>query len=683
MLDPCAFDSFEMLNLVILAASLAVIVKLVSLGRQYKNIPGPFLSRYSSIPLAFHSRGGKRALYVDSLHQKYGPLVLIAPNNISCSHPDAINVVYAQGDNALPKSDFYKAFVMDGTPNLFNTQDRMEHAKRRKALAHPLSYRSVKEMEDWVTVNMFKLVANLDKLCSTKSTSHEDSMDNQARANGLGLGAEIPGRASGSKQSGGINIHAWFNCFTFDVISDLAFGQSLGMLDRGTDVLPIATSSSRMVNNLGVAAMIGLRGRAAAFLGLFPELVGFGRTGMMIRWLLTNFWPDPLIRKGLSSSDMLSDIATKCVRRRLSPSDDISQIARDDLLNRLVNEIKKSEGHSDTTQASVYERIVVTEAMLLLSAGSDTTADSAAAIMWYILANKSVYDRLMAELDENVGILSQEFAAADELPKHDQVKSLPYLNATIQEALRMFATNSFGLPRVVSNSSKPVMLLGQRILPGTQLSVPAYTIQRDVNIWGEDANEFKVERWLHDADTSLHVKKGDPKHLLTFGVGPRMCIGKNLANMQLQLLIATILLRYKLELCDPEEDLEAIEGFMNKPVKFNRCGFTLHTSNTPLKPQSIHTWTFNDIIDGLNLAMDRKGFQGSWGSGRIDVREPSSGKVVVDRQLAGSAYSQGLYQVNVADDLDNELTVSPTSSKLGLDWTYVLASSSHSRLLIL
>ncbi|KAF5350359.1 hypothetical protein D9757_013717 [Collybiopsis confluens] len=554
-----------MLSAVILAVTLVALVKLVTLGRQYRNVPGPLISRYSSIPLAFYSRGGKRALYVDSLHQRYGPLVLIAPRNISCSHPDAINVVYAQGDNALPKSDFYKAFVMDGTPNLFNTQDRVEHAKRRKALAHPLSYRSVKEMEDWIAASMLKLLDNLDKLSKSESAIHRDSTDNQARANGLGLGAEIPGRASGSKPSR-TNIHAWFNCFTFDVISDLAFGQSLGMLDRGTDVLPMDSSTPKM-NDLGVAAMIGLRGRTAAFLGLFPSLVGFGTTGIMIRWLLTNFCPDPLIRKGLSSSDMLSNIATNCVRKRLS--DDLGQIARDDLLNRLVNEVRKSEGHT-IAQDSVYEKIVVTEAMLLLSAGSDTTADSAAAIMWYILANKPVYERLMEELDQNVGMLSQELTSPDELPKHDQVKSLPYLAATIQEALRMFATNSFGLPRVVSDTSKPVTLLGQNILPGTQLSVPAYTIQRDVNIWGDDANEFKVERWLQDGDISSvnnNVKKGDPKLLLTFGVGPRTCIGKNLANMQLQLLIATILLRYKLELCNPEEDLEAIEGFMNKPVK--------------------------------------------------------------------------------------------------------------------
>jgi len=109
------------------------------------------------------------------------------------------------------------------------------------------------------------------------------------------------------------------------------------------------------------------------------------------------------------------------------------------------------------------------------------------------------------------------------------------------------------------------MLIGQRIPGGTELSVPAYTIQRDLDIWGEDAHQFRVERWLQDSE--VEVKKGDPKYLLTFGVGPRMCIGKNLAMMQLQLMIATILLRYKIELCDPEKDLEAIEGFMNKPVE--------------------------------------------------------------------------------------------------------------------
>jgi len=401
-----------------------------------------------------------------------------------------------------------------------------------------------------------KLVRNLDKLCKPSVTTN-GSAKHHSISNGLGLGAETLGRASGSQ----LNIHAWFNCFTFDVISDLAFGQSLGMLDRGTDVLPTG-SSSKKVDDMGVAAMVGVRGRAAAFLGLFPYLVGFSPIGMFVRRLLTNFWPDALIRKGLSSSDMLEDIATECVRRRLTPS----KISRDDLLNRLVNELKKSDQlvGDEALKEPVDEKIVVTEAMLLLSAGSDTTADSAAAILWYILANKPVYKRLVSELDEKVGTLSQDLDLVD-VPKHDQVKSLPYLSATIQEALRMFATNAFGLPRVVPPSAEPLMLIGQRIPGGTELSVPAYTIQRDLDIWGEDAHQFRVERWLQDSE--VEVKKGDPKYLLTFGVGPRMCIGKNLAMMQLQLMIATILLRYKIELCDPEKDLEAIEGFMNKPVE--------------------------------------------------------------------------------------------------------------------
>ncbi|KAJ3882669.1 cytochrome P450 [Lentinula edodes] len=549
-----------MLALAILGLFLALAIRnWLSVRRRYRNIPGPFLSRYTSLPLALHSRGGKRHLYVHSLHQKYGPLVLIAPNHISCSHPDAINVVYAQGEHALPKSDFYKAFVIDGTPNLFNTQDRLEHTKRRKALAHPLSYRSVKEMEEWIANNMLKLVRNLDRECESKSSSQQMT---HSRLNGVPMGAETPGRASGEEASC-LNMHAWFNCFTFDVISDLAFGQSLGMLDRGTDVLPASCEDT------GVAAMIGLRGRAAAFLGLFPPLVAFGRTGMLIRWFILHFWPDPLIRKGLSSSDMLSDIATSCVRKRLSSTNNDDQIIRNDLLHRLLTELRSSEHLTDGVKVPLDEKVVVTEAMLLLTAGSDTTADSAAAILWYILAHPAVHERLVAELDENVGTLSHDLGAADELPKHDQVKALPYLTATIQEAFRMFATNAFGLPRVVSDSSKIVTLVGTNIPPGTELSVPAYTIQRDTDIWGDDAYEFKVDRWLQDVKSSesVDVKRADPKYLLTFGAGPRMCIGKNLATLQLHLLISTILLRYKLELYDPHRGLEAIEGFMNKPVE--------------------------------------------------------------------------------------------------------------------
>ena len=129
-------------------------------------------------------------------------------------------------------------------------------------------------------------------------------------AQGLGLGAETLGRAEGSEAEGAgdggfIDVLAWLNYMTFDVISDLAFGAPLGMLARGTDVLPEADTdnnavSSQETEDSGIAALIDYRGRAAALLGLFPF---HPRIHALLhryaRWV-----PDGFIRRGVSGTEV-------------------------------------------------------------------------------------------------------------------------------------------------------------------------------------------------------------------------------------------------------------------------------------------------------------------------------------------------------------------------------------------
>ncbi|KAF5370488.1 hypothetical protein D9757_013124 [Collybiopsis confluens] len=114
---------------------------------------------------------------------------------------------------------------------------------------------------------------------------------------------------------------------------------------------------------------------------------------------------------------------------------------------------------------------------------------------------------------------------------------------------------------------------------------------------------------------------------------------------------------------------------------------TAEGSVNRLRFPALHTPTF-----GMNLlllpAMDRKGFRGVWGNGKIEVQDPASRKVIVDGMLAGHRGGHGLYQVQVVDSLDNPLTsassgsIQPCSgSYQAIDASYALATSgrSHSK----
>ena len=94
-----------------------------------------------------------------------------------------------------------------------------------------------------------------------------------------------------------------------------------------------------------------------------------------------------------------------------------------------------------------------------------------------------------------------------------QVKRLPYLDACINEGLRLHSTSALGLPRVTPEGG--LTILDQHFSEGTILSVPSYSIHRDKNIWGEDFEDYRPERWF-ERDQADIQKTFNP-----FSIGPR------------------------------------------------------------------------------------------------------------------------------------------------------------------
>ena len=127
---------------------------------------------------------------------------------------------------------------------------------------------------------------------TTSGKTNRETGSENASPNGVG-----PGSGIGEQ----VDVLMWLNYLTFDVISDLAFGEPLGMLDRETDVLVEDAKLAGTSKPSGVAAMIDFRGRTAAFLGLFPALLPGSIFEPLARLI-----PDPFVQRGLQGTDVRS-----------------------------------------------------------------------------------------------------------------------------------------------------------------------------------------------------------------------------------------------------------------------------------------------------------------------------------------------------------------------------------------
>ena len=168
------------------------------------------------------------------------------------------------------------------------------------------------------------------------------------------------------------------------------------------------------------------------------------------------------------------------------------------------------------------------EMMTMLLAGHDTTALTLT-YTWFLLSeHPEVEQEVHEELEAVIG---------DERPGMDHVRELDYLEWVIQEAMRLY-------PPVYTMFREPtedVELSGYAMEQGTTLMVPQWGVHRSERFY-EDPETFDPERWKPE-----RAKERPRFAYFPFGGGPRHCIGKHLAMLEAQLIIATTAQQYELE----------------------------------------------------------------------------------------------------------------------------------------
>ena len=213
--------------------------------------------------------------------------------------------------------------------------------------------------------------------------------------------------------------------------------------------------------------------------------------------------------------------------------------ARKDFLSRFLE--AKDRSPNVVNDAQVFSYTVSN-----MNAGSDTTAISLRAILYYTMKDQRVMRKLRQELRDalDAGKISNPVS-------WKQSQELPYLDAVIKEALRLHPAVGLLLERIVPEAG--LKLPKGPILPsGTIVGANPWIIHRH-SVFGDTANRFIPERWLKgDSEPEKAFDERRQRMVratLTFGAGPRTCIGKNISLLEIYKLVPSLLLTYDVGCC--------------------------------------------------------------------------------------------------------------------------------------
>ncbi|XP_057518821.1 cytochrome P450 86A22-like [Amaranthus tricolor] len=206
--------------------------------------------------------------------------------------------------------------------------------------------------------------------------------------------------------------------------------------------------------------------------------------------------------------------------------------AHDDLLSRFM---RKAESYSDKFLQQVVLNFIL--------AGRDTSSVALSWFFWLVSNHPRVEEKILLEictvLRETRG--SDVTKWTDDPLEFEEVDRLIYLKAALSETLRLYPSVPQDSKHVVADDVLPD---GTFVSSGSAITYSIYSVGRMKFIWGEDCLEFRPERWLSSDGKKIEIT--DSFKFVSFNAGPRICLGKDLAYLQMKSIAAAVLLRHRL-----------------------------------------------------------------------------------------------------------------------------------------
>jgi cytochrome P450 len=186
--------------------------------------------------------------------------------------------------------------------------------------------------------------------------------------------------------------------------------------------------------------------------------------------------------------------------------------------------------------------------LTMLMAGEDTTAHTLAWAIYILAQHPEIQEKLFTEAETVLG-------NGNWLERYDEHSSLVYAEAVAYETMRLKPV----APLLMNEPVEDVEIDGYLFKKGARLlSEFRYAGMEEDNF--SNAKEFKPERWI-EHKTGKCPMGHDTKAFIPFGSGPRFCPGKNLAMLEIKLVLSMLMKNFKVELVTPKENVKEIMAF--------------------------------------------------------------------------------------------------------------------------
>ncbi|KDQ55381.1 hypothetical protein JAAARDRAFT_134081 [Jaapia argillacea MUCL 33604] len=492
-----------------------------------RNIPGPPPQSWfkGNLGQLFNSKGLK---FHHDIVEGYGGVVKVygffGDEQLYISDPRVLQSIILKDQDAFEETQVFietnKIIFGEG---LVATTGA--HHKRQRRLVNPIfSMTNLRKL-----VPVFYEIAN--KLADVLGKEAQ-STENQ------GLGSESKAKS--------IDMSSWMSRVALESVGRTILGYSFDPLDTPSSN-PYTAAIRELIPTLFKIALL----RQFA-----PFLARLGPA--WFRRKLVELTPNDTIQKVKNMSDVMYNAAKEILRRK---KEEKSQLVDDDgscgttdkdLLNVLMR-TNMSASHGE----QLSEEEIIGQMTVMIFGAQDTTSSALSRILYMLSIRPDIQDMVRQEIKS---ALTTEKMDSDGNLDLDGLSGLPWLEAVIKETLRLYppvpfvrrsATKTIAIPVSCpiesSNPNHPPMST-VTIPSGTTLFVGMAAANRSQAIWGNDAKEWKPERWLSGTEPAKMTDglrlPGIYAGTLTFFGGERSCIGYKFAQIEMKIILSTLLTRF-------------------------------------------------------------------------------------------------------------------------------------------